>query len=217
MTSLRPVLIIAKKEEPHWVENCSKESRNVCGRNKSSRKRPPCLLGWMASKISSASRLQKPQDVWGSRSADLEAIRSELPALQQIISNYDPSNVFIMDKTGLLYCIAADRTISARKIGGMKKDKTRKTVALCSDSMAVKRGSFFIGHSEKPRVSRKRVNAVRYTWIMLRQCVSKWQVLSQQRSTLLRHAKTRYVLHYTTFIRWMLVLFCFKKRTALSS
>ena len=87
-----------------------------------------------------------------SRSADLEAISSELPVLQQIISNYDPSDVFNMDETGLFYCMAPDRTIAARQIGGMKKDKTRITVALCSNSNgSEKRELFFIGHSEKPR------------------------------------------------------------------
>jgi arginine repressor len=92
-----------------------------------------------------------------SRSADVEAIRSELPALQQIIAQYQPSDVFNMDETGLFYCMAPDRTIASRQIGGIKKDKTRITIALCANSNGTeKRNLFFIGHAEKPRAFKKK-------------------------------------------------------------
>jgi hypothetical protein len=92
-----------------------------------------------------------------SRSADLEAIRSELPALQKIIAQFDPSDVFNMDETGLFYCMAPDRTIASRQLGGMKKDKTRITVALCANSNGTEKMElFFIGHAEKPRAFKKK-------------------------------------------------------------
>lgn len=92
-----------------------------------------------------------------SRSADVEAIHSELPALQQIVAQYDPANVFNMDETGLFYCMAPDRTIASRQIGGLKKDKTRITIALCANSDGTeKRDLFFIGHAEKPRAFNKK-------------------------------------------------------------
>lgn len=90
-------------------------------------------------------------------SADIDAIRAELPSLQRIISRYKASDVFNMDETGLFYCMAPDRTIASRQLGGMKKDKKRMTVALCANSDGTeKRALFFIGHSEKPRCFKKK-------------------------------------------------------------
>ena len=92
-----------------------------------------------------------------SRSADVEAIHSELPVYQQIVAQYDPDDVFNMDETGLFYCMAPDRTIAARQICGLKKDKTRITIVLCANSDGTeKRDLFFIGHSEKPRAFKKK-------------------------------------------------------------
>ena len=63
-----------------------------------------------------------------------------------------------MDETGLFYRMSPDRTIAARQIGGLKKDKTRITIALCANADgSEKRELFFIAHSQKPRCFKKKV------------------------------------------------------------
>jgi hypothetical protein len=90
-------------------------------------------------------------------SADMDAVRAELPVLQSLISEYPPSDVFNMDETGLFYCLAPDRTIATRQIAGLKKDKTRITIALCANADGTeKRELFFLGHFQKPRAFRKK-------------------------------------------------------------
>ena len=92
-----------------------------------------------------------------SRSADVQAIHSELPVYQQIVAQYDPTDVFDIHETGLFYCMATDRKIAARQKGGFKKDTTRITIALCANSDGTeKRDLLFIRHSEKPRAFKKK-------------------------------------------------------------
>ena len=86
-----------------------------------------------------------------SGSADVEAIEKALPDLQETMSRYQLCDVFNMDETGLFYCMAPDRTIAARQLEGMKKDKTRMSVVLCANADgSEKMEPFFIGHYLKP-------------------------------------------------------------------
>ena len=90
-------------------------------------------------------------------SADIDAFRTELPLLQQVFAKYKPENVFNMDETGLFYSMAPYRTIASRQLSGFKKDKTRITVALCSNADgSEKLEPFFIGHFRKPRAFKNR-------------------------------------------------------------
>lgn len=95
-----------------------------------------------------------------SGSADNEAITQALPDLKETIARFHPRDVFNMDETGLFYCMAPDRTIAARQLAGMKKEKTRMTVALCANADgSEKLEPFFIGHYLKPRAFQKKSGA----------------------------------------------------------
>lgn len=118
--------------------------------------RPTFSDGWVQKFLLRRNfKSMKPAGERGS--ADMEAVRAELPILQQLIARYSPADVYNMDETGLFFSMAPDRTIASRQMGGMKKDKTRLTVALCANSNGTdKRALFFIGHSEKPRCFKKK-------------------------------------------------------------
>ena len=91
-----------------------------------------------------------------SGSADVEAIKEAMPDLLETIARYSPCDVFNMDETGLFYCMAPDRTIASRQMEGMKKSKTRMTVALCANADGTEKlEPFFIGHYLKPRAFQK--------------------------------------------------------------
>ena len=92
-----------------------------------------------------------------SGSADVAAINDALPGLRATIRSYAPRDVFNMDETGLFYCLAPDRTIASRQMEGMKKDKTRVSVALCANSDGTEKEKLMIiGHSAKPRAFNKK-------------------------------------------------------------
>lgn len=90
-------------------------------------------------------------------SADIAAIESAMPELLKKIGQYELRDVFNMDETGLFYCMAPDRTIASRQIAGLKKNKTRMTIAFCGNADgSEKLEPFFIGHFLKPRCFQKK-------------------------------------------------------------
>ena len=92
-----------------------------------------------------------------SGSADVKAIEIALPELQSAIKQYSPKDVFNMDETGLFYCLTPDRTIATRQLEGMKKDKTRISIALCCNADgSEKLELLIIGHAAKPRAFNKK-------------------------------------------------------------
>jgi hypothetical protein len=92
-----------------------------------------------------------------SGSADVAAIEAALPDIQSEIQGYSPKDVFNMDETGLFYCLSPDRTIATRQLEGLKKDKTRISIALCANADgSEKQELFFIGHAAKPRAFNKK-------------------------------------------------------------
>lgn len=51
--------------------------------------------------------------------------------LQELIDQYNPSDVFNLDETGLFFRMRPSQTLATKSLPGRKKDKTRITVALC--------------------------------------------------------------------------------------
>ena len=115
--------------------------------------------GWME-KFLSRNELRSIKMNGESGSADHEAIEKALPMLKATIARYKPCDVFNMDETGLFYCMAPDRTIASRQLEGMKKNKTRISIALCANADgSEKLEPFFIGHYLKPRAFNKKSGA----------------------------------------------------------
>ena len=88
------------------------------------------------------------------RSADQGAQRWIEETLPQILSVFDPEDVYNADETGLYFRGLPDRghTVSSKKLSGMKIAKNRITVlACCNMSGTDKRpGLLVIGKSKQP-------------------------------------------------------------------
>lgn len=92
-----------------------------------------------------------------SASADNEALQSALPDIIAKIASYPPSNVYNMDETGLFYRLAPSRSVSQRQLAGIKKDKTRMTIALTANADGShKLPPWFIGYYRMPRAFNKK-------------------------------------------------------------
>ena len=84
--------------------------------------------------------------------ANVEGLAEAMPGLQDVIKRYDPCDVFNMDETGLFYRMPADKTISRNAIPGLKKEKSRITVAFAVNADGSERLiPFFIGNAKQPR------------------------------------------------------------------
>ncbi|KAG3008381.1 hypothetical protein PC120_g16270 [Phytophthora cactorum] len=93
-------------------------------------------------------------------SADADVVREGRYAIQELTELYDAHDTYNMDETGLYYSAAPGRSICSATTPGVKKNKTRMTLALTtnadgSDSLPV----LFIGRAEKPRCFGKKTAA----------------------------------------------------------
>ncbi|GMF38977.1 unnamed protein product [Phytophthora lilii] len=93
-------------------------------------------------------------------SADTAAIYLGRQQLQDLTDQYEAQNVYNMDEKGLCYAMAPSRSICTRGARGVKKTKTRITVALTSNAD----GSdalppLFLGRAKQPFCFKKRTAA----------------------------------------------------------
>ncbi|GMF21282.1 unnamed protein product [Phytophthora lilii] len=93
-------------------------------------------------------------------SADTAAIYLGRQQLQDLTDQYEPQNVYNMDETGLCYAMAPSRSICTGGARGVKKTKTRITVALTSNAD----GSdalppLILGRAKQPLCFKKRTAA----------------------------------------------------------
>ncbi|KAE8986878.1 hypothetical protein PR003_g17521 [Phytophthora rubi] len=71
--------------------------------------------------------------------------------MQDITRHYALRDVWNMDETGLMYRSAKARGICKSNTPGLKKDKTRITLALAANADgSEKRESFYIGKARRP-------------------------------------------------------------------
>lgn len=85
-------------------------------------------------------------------SASPKVVHEGLQSLQKVTDLYSPSDVYNMDETGLCYAMAPARSICSKNMRGVKKNKTRITLALTSnadgsDTLPI----LFLGRAAKPR------------------------------------------------------------------
>ena len=81
--------------------------------------------------------------------ADIEKSREELRC---IISEYELSDVYNMDETGLFYRLEPNATLATGPVKGKKKNKERITVALCANATGMdKQKPLLIARTARPR------------------------------------------------------------------
>jgi hypothetical protein len=59
-----------------------------------------------------------------SGSAPIESLDIEREKIREILKNYDLSEIYNTDETGLFFRMAPQRTISSQKVAGKKKVKS---------------------------------------------------------------------------------------------
>jgi len=84
-------------------------------------------------------------------SVDVAAVQEGRLAMQDVTRHYALRDVWNMDETGLMYRSAKVRGICKSNTPGLKKDKTRITLALAANADgSEKRDAFFIGKARRP-------------------------------------------------------------------
>jgi hypothetical protein len=85
-------------------------------------------------------------------SSDFVAATASLESIRYKISQFAPKDVYNMDETALYYRSAPETTISKANVAGMKKDKSRITLALTVNADGSDlRDLLFIGKTRSPR------------------------------------------------------------------
>ncbi|KAE8957317.1 hypothetical protein PR001_g31417, partial [Phytophthora rubi] len=108
-------------------------------------------VGWMSAFLNRHELRSRPRH-GEAGSAKPDVVRQGRHARHEVTDLYDPQDIYNMDETGLNYKAAPTRSICTSKMPGVKKDKTRITLALTtnadgSDSLP----ALFIGRAVKPR------------------------------------------------------------------
>ena len=75
----------------------------------------------------------------------------QIKALQELLEQYPSSDCYNMDKIGLFYQMVLDKTIAQQQIAGVKKQKTRLTIALMVNETGLSCDFLIIGTAAKPR------------------------------------------------------------------
>ena len=92
--------------------------------------------------------------------ADAPKSREELRC---IISEYELSDVYNMDETGLFYRLEPDATLATGPVEGKKKNKERITVALCANATGMdKQKPLLIARTARPRYFGKDFDPIVY-------------------------------------------------------
>jgi hypothetical protein len=69
-----------------------------------------------------------------SGSADFTVIELAMSELKNVITQYDPSDVFNMDQSGWYYRMDPDETIARNRISWVKKDQTGISMAFATNA-----------------------------------------------------------------------------------
>eukprot|EP00644_Phytophthora_capsici_P013247 jgi/Phyca11/14052/fgenesh1_pg.PHYCAscaffold_5_\ len=85
-------------------------------------------------------------------SVDAAAVEEGRRRLLALTENYEPEDIYNMDETGLCFAMAPKRSICTKHMRGVKKKKTRITLALTanadgSDAQPI----LYVGRAQKPR------------------------------------------------------------------
>ena len=108
--------------------------------------------GWL-SKFKSRHGIKAKTISGEAKAVDIHVVQDWKEELPAILRDYEPSDVFNCDETGLFFKTATDRSLvlPGDDGHGHKKFKDRVTVMLCCNMMGEKCKPWVIGKSENPR------------------------------------------------------------------
>ena len=97
-----------------------------------------------------------------SGSVDVEALEECLTEIRAQLDQYNATDIYNMDETGLFYRLQADSSLSTHQLEGQKQSKERMTMTICSNADGSdKFPLWFIGKFLNPRCFE---NVDRRTW-----------------------------------------------------
>lgn len=77
---------------------------------------------------------------------------SAMISIRQLLSVYEPRDIFNCDETGLYWKLIPDRSLTSRTVSGRKKEKARISAHFCCNADASERlPIWFIGTAKRPR------------------------------------------------------------------
>jgi hypothetical protein len=80
----------------------------------------------------------------------------EMDRIRQLLAQFDPSDIFNCDETGLFWKLVPDRSLTTTNIPGRKKQKQRISIHFCTNmDGSVKLPPWIIGTAQNPHVFRR--------------------------------------------------------------
>ncbi|KAI0993697.1 hypothetical protein K3495_g14486 [Podosphaera aphanis] len=84
-------------------------------------------------------------------SADFSSIERLRLDIRDMLSNYAPADIYIMDETGLFYRAQQDRSLATQLLMGRKSDKERLSIVICTNENGTdKLPLLVIGSAKQP-------------------------------------------------------------------
>src|SRR5947209_4986674 len=114
---------------------------------------PEFSIGWL-------DRFKKRHSIkqhtrHGEAGSVLESTEEDIKALRAIAGEYPEGDIYNMDETGLFWKMMPSRGLSSQSLPGLKKDKTRITLAFCVNATGSDRFPvWIIGKAKTPRALR---------------------------------------------------------------
>lgn len=116
-----------------------------------------------------------------SGSVDASNLHVYIKELNEIVSGYDPRNVFNYDESALFYRLPPSKTLATKLIHGKKKSKDRISIAFCCNmSGSEKMNPIVIGKFQTPRSFKNRKNKMNFDYYfntnawMTKDIFSRW-------------------------------------------
>ncbi|KAG8739663.1 hypothetical protein FRC10_005290 [Ceratobasidium sp. 414] len=107
--------------------------------------------GWLES-LQSRMGLRQHRYHGEAASAPVEKLAAEISRVRTIMDEYLPRDQLNFDETAFYYRLAPDKGLAVAQTSGIKMNKTRITVGLCTNvDGSEKFDPMFIGHARRPR------------------------------------------------------------------
>jgi hypothetical protein len=156
--------------------------------------RPEFSQGWLT-RFKARHEIRKRKRHGEAASLPKIAIE-EMKSVQTICGEYSEEDVYNMDETGLFWRRALSDGLSSQSIAGIKKDKSRISLVVCTNCTGSDRFPlWFIGHAKTPRALRGvNVTALGGVWTSNNKAWMRTNIMVQWLQAFYRHIGSRNVM-----------------------
>jgi hypothetical protein len=104
---------------------------------------------------------------------------AEMDCIRQLLSRFEPCDIFNCDETGLFWKLLPDRSLTTSKIPGRKKQRSRVTFHFCTNmDGSIKLAPWVIGTAKNPHAFRRANIRIQNLGIFWRANKKAWMVTS---------------------------------------